>query len=290
VSEQTEIHAWLEAAPGQRTPVRGSCSLGRARTNDVVLPDVNVSRRHAVLHQQDAEEFWIVDLGSANGTYVNSRRINQPLRLNHLDRIEIGPHAFVFHHPNPKLHPHQTESTTEKTIQDIKAIKSWLLVADIEDCTHLIQELPPDEAPRITGRWLATCKQIIEDESGTINKFLGDGFFAYWRDSEVVRPCVASALKKLHQLQNTQDPRFRVVLHYGVVFVGGGGSLGEESLMSNEVNFVFRMEKVASGARALRLLSQAAHENLHPFIPTSPHSSLPVPGFEGEFQFYSFLK
>ena len=75
-----------------------------------------------------------------------------------------------------------------------------------------------------TGRWLADCKQIIDQHSGTINKFLGDGFFAYWLEREAAAALVVKALKGLRQEQDKAHPRFRVVLHFGKVFVGGAAT------------------------------------------------------------------
>src|SRR6266516_7525877 len=42
------------------------------------------------------------------------------------------------------------------------------------------------------------------------------------------------------------EPRFRFIFHFGPVAIGGVASLGEESLMGIEVNFAFRLEKLAS--------------------------------------------
>lgn len=38
-----------------------------------------------------AGEYWLVDLGSRNGTYVNERRVSRPTPLRDGDRIQIGP-------------------------------------------------------------------------------------------------------------------------------------------------------------------------------------------------------
>src|SRR6185436_16982756 len=92
--------AWLESPAGVRTPIHGSCFIGRSATNNVVLPDDRVSRRHAMVHAQGENDFWVIDLGSSNGTYVNGRRIPQPSRLADKDRLEIGGHTFTFRHPS----------------------------------------------------------------------------------------------------------------------------------------------------------------------------------------------
>src|SRR5207249_5085125 len=186
-----------------------------------------------------------IDLGSANGTYLNCRRVSHPCRLADKDEIKIGADCFTFHHPGLRPFTESQEASTEKTAQEIKAVNCWLLVADIEGSTQFIQRLPAEEAPRIAGRWLAECKHIIEGHGGTINKFLGDGFFAYWFERENPAASVAGALATLKLQQAREQPSFRVVAHYGKVLAGGGASLGEESLMGNEVNFVFRLEKLA---------------------------------------------
>jgi adenylate cyclase len=248
--------AWLEDAAGRRIPIQGTCYIGRSQSNHLVLIDERVSRRHAMVHAQNKNEFWLVDLGSSNGTYLNGRRVAQPCRLVDQDRVEVGPGTYVFRHP--KSHPPSCAVPTdvERTIQDVRSMDCWLLVADMEDSTQFIQKSPPEEAPRVTGRWLSACKEIIETHQGTLNKFLGDGFFAYWPDQTGASVTVATALSALRQLQERAAPRFRIVLHYGRVYVGGGASLGEESLLGNEVNFVFRMEKVAASLGCVCMVSE----------------------------------
>jgi adenylate cyclase len=279
-------HVWLEPATGQKVPVQGSCSFGRAIGNTLVLPDDKVSRRHAMVHAQGVNEFWLVDLGSANGTYLNGRRVAQPCRLSDGDEIRIGGHAFNFRN---RADPAKSDlSHADKTVQDIKTVECWLLVADIEASTEFTRKLAPEEAPRVTGRWLAQCKQIIEENSGAINKYLGDGFLAYWPAGLDVAKNVAGALKRLKPLQDQAMPRFRVVLHHGKVFVGGGGSMGEESLLGNEVNFVFRMEKTAASLGVPRLMSEAAVAAITPHLPSAAPINKAVAGFEGEFTFAEF--
>ena len=96
------------------------------------------------------------------------------------------------------------------------------------------------------------------------------------------------ALAELRSLQDASELRFRIVLHFGQVFVGGGASLGEESLLGNEVNFAFRMEKLAGSLGTLRLLSEPAHAHIKPLMSTAEEGRHPVASFEGEFLFYTF--
>ena len=62
--------------------------IGRRPGCHLVLSDPNVSRQHAVIERRQ-EVYWLIDLGSTNGTYVNGQRIQrQALRPG--DRIRVG--------------------------------------------------------------------------------------------------------------------------------------------------------------------------------------------------------
>ena len=50
--------------------------VGRESDNDVTIPDINVSRYHAVVRQEKALNWMIFDENSTNGTFVNGRRVN----------------------------------------------------------------------------------------------------------------------------------------------------------------------------------------------------------------------
>ena len=73
---------------------RPPVTIGRMSTNDVVLSDPNVSRRHAELRHEDGR--WVlVDLGSTNGTTVNGK-LARSHTLNPGDRLRFGTSELVF--------------------------------------------------------------------------------------------------------------------------------------------------------------------------------------------------
>ncbi len=68
-------------------------SIGRHDDNEIILPDVQVSRHHAEIVMQGGR--WVIaDLGSANGTFVNGEKLTGPRVLNHGDLVRVGQTQF----------------------------------------------------------------------------------------------------------------------------------------------------------------------------------------------------
>jgi adenylate cyclase len=281
-----EAGAWLDTPAGERVPIVGNCSIGRSVKSCVILDSQKVSRRHALINVQNVGEFWLIDLGSSNGTFLNKRRVHQPLRLCHLDQITVGDSVFTFQQPEEITNEFRT-TMTERTIRESAEIPVWLLVADIENFTPLSRSLVSEKLATLVGGWVSSCKEIIEGHQGSINKYLGDGFLAYWQVDEKDAENVAAALVSLQQVQARGKPRFRIALHFGNVAVGGMESMGEESLLGTEVNFVFRMEKLAGSLGVGCLISQVTREKLGSLIASTGVGCHGVKGFDGEFEFSS---
>ncbi|MHC5039576.1 MAG: FHA domain-containing protein [Planctomycetota bacterium] len=69
-------------------------TIGRARTNDLILPVGMVSREHAQI-SWNGEAFQIKDLGSSNGTFVNEKEVKEAV-LKDGDAVKIGPYNLTF--------------------------------------------------------------------------------------------------------------------------------------------------------------------------------------------------
>src|SRR6266480_4783600 len=123
--------AWLETG-WSKFPLHGGCSIGRSPKNAVVLDSPKVSRRHAIINVQNVGEFWLIDLGSSNGTFLNKRRVHQPVRLCDQDQILIGDNAFTFRQPIDLSDEYRT-ALAEQTVHEIENVPCWMLVADIEN-------------------------------------------------------------------------------------------------------------------------------------------------------------
>jgi class 3 adenylate cyclase len=159
--------------------------------------------------------------------------------------------------------------------------------ANIRNFSLLSSSIPSDSLAILVGGWISKCKEIIEERGGAINKYLEDGFPAYWaewgtRPNEIV--AVISALK---ELQEEKAPDFRFVVHLGSVAIGGLSAMGEESVMGTAVNFIFRLEELASSLGVVCGLSNAAQAKLGELVPFRSLGEFEVKGFEGKCPFFA---
>lgn len=81
------LHAMVDLADGPMV-------IGRSPDADIVLADNKVSRLHCGVRPVDGG-YMVKDLGSRNGTFVNSFRIEAPTALNPGDHIRVGDTLFT---------------------------------------------------------------------------------------------------------------------------------------------------------------------------------------------------
>ena len=121
-------------------------ALGRDHSNPIRLHDTEVSRRHAEVRPVD-EAYRIVDLGSANGTFLNGQPVDQaPLRSG--DRLQLGQTVMLFNAGN---------GGSER---DLTTRVDMLSPTSPDDRSAILRSMPVGEAaramqaPDIAGGWL----------------------------------------------------------------------------------------------------------------------------------------
>lgn len=267
--------------------LKGSCTLGRHVSNDLALPNDHVSRQHALLQWQEQREdqgesgFLLVDLGSSNGTYLNDRRVARPVPLKDGDIIEIGGTRIEFRGEGAAAEP--DSGTVGSTLIEIRKRNAWLMVADIVGSTRMAQEMPPEEVPRINGAWFKACREAVDAHGGHMNQYLGDGFFCYWEDTLDAKQRIPQLLRHFARQRAESTPDFRVVLHFGITVLGSVPTLSSLNLHGPNVNFVFRMEKLAGSLGEPFLLSEDAVRALG--IPLRATHKAELSGYDGGFNF-----
>ena len=101
--QQGELEVGQALLVVQRGPNAGSKFLidkdvtttGRHPESDIFLDDVTVSRRHAEFRRRDGK-FFVHDVGSLNGTYVNRQRVDET-QLANGDELQIGRFKLTFY-------------------------------------------------------------------------------------------------------------------------------------------------------------------------------------------------
>jgi phosphoserine phosphatase RsbU/P len=97
-----------------RTPF----TVGRKVDKDLVIADPRVSRDHAQI-MQEGQDFFLVDLGSKHGTFVNGERV-QRQKLERGDRLEFGARDSAYILFNPA---HNTSNTAREFLSQISGIQ-----------------------------------------------------------------------------------------------------------------------------------------------------------------------
>ena len=110
-------------------------TLGRDDSNTVKVPDLEVSRRHAEL-RRDRETYQLIDLRSANGTYVNGQPIEQ-IALRPGDRVQLGQTVMLFQCGDPG------------TARDLTARVDLLTKSSPDDRSAILKSIPSGEGSRV---------------------------------------------------------------------------------------------------------------------------------------------
>jgi pSer/pThr/pTyr-binding forkhead associated (FHA) protein len=97
---QSEELSWqiIRKNDGLSITINRTTRFGRHPDNQIVLSEPSVSRWHAQIEIRGFE-YWLNDLGSSNGTFLNGKRILQPSLLKLNDQIQIGSSVFMIQSP-----------------------------------------------------------------------------------------------------------------------------------------------------------------------------------------------
>jgi hypothetical protein len=89
---------------GQQKEIGLFVRIGRETDNDIELKLASISRHHAML-EWTGTTYQITDLGSANGTFVNGTRIDQPTSLQSGDTVTLQEASFTLTAPEASICP-----------------------------------------------------------------------------------------------------------------------------------------------------------------------------------------
>ncbi len=142
---------------------RNNVVIGREPDCDVVIGDQNVSRHHAVISREE-EGFFIKDLNSANGTFVNSQPVTMQL-IKHMDIIQMGGAMLVFNDPN---NPEFARKNIENkwTAENFNTETLQKIIRQLEDNIARVFKGNPDVIRNIIVCLFADGHLLLEDAPG----------------------------------------------------------------------------------------------------------------------------
>ena len=275
----------LKTESGNRyLPLVGShCwTIGRSDDNNFVIPDRWISRNHAMLQCMETGEFYLIDLGSRNGSFVNGRRVSVPVTLRNGDRLTFGQTELDFFTPtNDNSSPLASTNSDELTATSALHVRRLIsvMVVDIRDFTVLTRQLDEKVLSELIGTWFRHCGSIIREYGSWVDKYIGDAVMAVWfhgghtiTNEEVSNIC--QALSDLYKMTKELDReyvlpfplRIGAGINSGHAMVGntGSGDRPDYTALGDTVNAAFRLESSTKQMGADVALGETTYKYLFP--------------------------
>ena len=282
-------HLLLQTEAGDRyLPLVGNnfWTIGRGKDNTFVLTDKWISRNHAMIQQMDTGDFYLIELGSRNGSFVNGRRVSIPVILKDGDHLLFGQTELEFRCPDLKI---DIESGIDIDSQDFTATLHVrrlisVMVMDIRDFTVLTRKLDERVLSEVIGSWFRQAGDIIRNNGSWVDKYIGDAIMAVWfHGAEEVNSTeilgIFQALRDLHEvteeLSRTYPLPFPLRVGagintgYAMVSNAGSSDRSDYTALGDTVNAAFRLESstkeigmdIALGEGTYKYISDL--ENVH---------------------------
>jgi adenylate cyclase len=246
--------------------------VGRGEGAAIRLFDPSVSRQHAAIRFEETS-YWVVDLGSANGTFVNGAALTSARALRHGDQLQFGKAVLVFEDAGQSAAPALSDKTQISRLftEPPRSAPTTILVADLKGFTALSAELSAADLAGLLREWYADCDAVLKRHGASIDSFIGDCVFAYWHSIEprtrleAVKaaralqagvPSTVSPLRAALAQERGLTLECRVGIHVGQVAVGSMGK-GINTALGSAVNLAFRIESLTRTVGRPILVSQA---------------------------------
>jgi len=243
-------------------------TFGRGKDNTLVIHDSSISRNHAILQRTENEEFYLIDLGSRNGTFVNGKRVIIPIPLRNGDLIVFGRTHSEFYLPSSsrKFSKNILEKKTVGIDQDIQAAGILdrrlmsIVVVNIHNVGALARQVEQQKLSQMMGHWLRQSALVIRDAGSWSDKYVEDAIMMIWfhdlANDSTISPkefmsifcCIqqiASLTKTLTKNYNLPyELKIGVGINTGYALVGNAGSEDNPDYIAigDSVNTAFRLE------------------------------------------------
>ncbi len=259
-------------------------TVGRSDDNSLVLPDRWISRNHAMLQGMVNGEFYLIDLGSRNGTFLNGRRVSVPVTLHDGDRITFGQTELQFFCPPSSAGTEAQASQLAPPNRDLTATAMLhvrrlisVMVVDIRDFTVMTRQIDERILSEAIGTWFRRAGEIISQYDSWVDKYIGDAVMAVWihdPDHDIQADMLdlmravsdlATMTSQLHQQFPLPFPlRIGAGVNTGYAMVGnaGSGTHPDYTALGDTVNAAFRLENATKALAIDLAMGETTYECL----------------------------
>jgi adenylate cyclase len=255
----------------QEVPCKTVLTMGRDRNSDIVLPDLHASRNHAMIRRIGQGDYYLIDSGSSNGSFINQQRVTTPRLLKDGDRITMGRLEMEFNQTKKDEALVDTMSLQDTLISDTPEIQQiTILVADIRGFTTLSEQVDIRTLTKLMNSWFHQVSDSIIKHGGIVDKFIGDCVFARWESDKDQHKTVIQALSaasNINQITRKLNETFTEItepIQIGVGINTGAASMGgkDNSALGDAVNIAFRLESASKFLGTDIVLSETAYQHL----------------------------
>jgi len=234
----------------------GRWTIGRSAENTFPFEDPSISRRHAVVQELQPGKFYLIDLGSRNGSTLNGRRVTTCVELHDGDSVGCGKITLVFHKPREESATGRPLSG-DATLSLLRRRLTTVLVVDIRDFTALSCQIEEELLAQTIGTWFRKLGSIFRRSGSVTEKYIGDAAMAVWVHEDCIpdQKQMWRVLKTLLEIQeftaslqkqfSLPSPiRIGAGINIGVSAIGNSGPQENPdfSPLGESVNAAFRLE------------------------------------------------
>ena len=263
---------YINKGVNKKIPCKAVLTLGRDKNSDIVIIDLLASRNHAMIRRLGHSDYYLIDSGSSNGSFVNSHRVAIPRLLKTGDCIQIGGSELVFEQENKQENNMDTISMEETIISDRPVIRQiTVLVADIRGFTSLSESVDIRMLTRMMTKWFHSVTDVITQHGGIVDKFIGDCVFARWEsdinEAESVMKALQAAvlINDVTEALNNNSNEVSEKLRVGVGINTGVASMGigqDATALGDAVNIAFRLESATKVLGSDIVMSESSYCSL----------------------------
>ncbi len=128
-----------------------------------------------------------------------------------------------------------------------------IMMTDVEGFTKLSESLEPDDLIATLSLYMNMLSRIVYQHNGEVDKFMGDGMFAFFRDANDALAAAQRIMARVHMFNRQQESRggtpmpTRIGLATGRVLLAliGSSSRREYTLIGDRVNVASRLQGLA---------------------------------------------